>query len=189
MTTLLLIVHGLVSVTLLGAITHSVWLPARRPAGSFVGRFRSVASPSYTNAMAWEFNMPRIAIASESLLSSIALALALSLPDAWAGGDMGDVDDHHDDGPSYFGFVKDGRGAPIADAKVTASVKNGLTLVTRTNATGLYKITSFSKQVRPDEVTISCSKEGYRQARVLRRGPARADQGKAIETECRMERG
>lgn len=54
MTTLLLIAHGLVAVALLGAITHqaaSVWLPARRPTGSFVGRFRSVASPSYTNAI------------------------------------------------------------------------------------------------------------------------------------------
>ena len=53
-TTALLIVHGLLAVALLGAITHqtaSVWLPARRPAGSFVGRFRSVPAPSYANAV------------------------------------------------------------------------------------------------------------------------------------------
>ena len=53
-TTALLIVHGLLAVALLGAITHQtacVWLPARRPAGSFVGRFRSVPAPSYANAV------------------------------------------------------------------------------------------------------------------------------------------
>lgn len=54
MTTTLLIVHGLLAVALLGAITHqaaSVWLPARKPAGSFVGRFRSVPATSYANAI------------------------------------------------------------------------------------------------------------------------------------------
>jgi len=52
--TVLLIVHGLLAVALLGAITHqaaSVLLPAKRPAGSFVGRFRAVPGPSYVNAI------------------------------------------------------------------------------------------------------------------------------------------
>jgi hypothetical protein len=54
MWTVLLIVHGLLAVALLGAITHqaaSVLAPARRPAGSFVARFRSVPGASYANAM------------------------------------------------------------------------------------------------------------------------------------------
>lgn len=54
MWTVLLIVHGLLAVALLGAITHqalSVWVPARRPAGSFVARFRAVPGASYANAM------------------------------------------------------------------------------------------------------------------------------------------
>ena len=54
MTTALLIVHGLLAVALLGAITHqtaSVWLPGRKPAGSFVGRFRTVPAASYANAI------------------------------------------------------------------------------------------------------------------------------------------
>jgi hypothetical protein len=53
-TTLLLIVHGLLAVALLGAITHqaaSVWLPASRPAGGFIGRFRAVPGASYANAV------------------------------------------------------------------------------------------------------------------------------------------
>lgn len=54
MFTFLLIVHGLLAVALLGAITHqalSVWLPARKPAGSFVGRFRSVPATTYAGAI------------------------------------------------------------------------------------------------------------------------------------------
>jgi hypothetical protein len=55
MFTALLIVHGLFAVALLGAITHqtaSTLLPARKPAGSFVGRFRAVGAASYSNAVA-----------------------------------------------------------------------------------------------------------------------------------------
>ena len=54
MTTTLLIVHALMAVTLLGAITHqaiSVWLPQRSTPGSFVGRFRAVSGASYVNAI------------------------------------------------------------------------------------------------------------------------------------------
>ena len=54
MTTVLLIVHGLLAVALLGAITHqaaSVLWPATRPAGSFTGRFRAVAAPGYANTV------------------------------------------------------------------------------------------------------------------------------------------
>lgn len=54
MTTLLLIVHGLVAVALLGAITHqtaSAWLPARGAAGTFTGRFRAVSGPVYANTV------------------------------------------------------------------------------------------------------------------------------------------
>ena len=46
MTTFLLIVHGLLAVALLGAVTHqavSVFLPARKTADSFVGRVRAVS--------------------------------------------------------------------------------------------------------------------------------------------------
>ena len=52
--TVLLIVHGLLAVALLGAITHqvaAVWWPVRAPAGSFVNRFRAVQSTSYVTAV------------------------------------------------------------------------------------------------------------------------------------------
>ena len=54
MTTFLLIVHGLLAVALLGAVTHQaigVLAPARRDAASFVGRMRAVSAPAYVSAI------------------------------------------------------------------------------------------------------------------------------------------
>src|SRR3954464_10987213 len=53
--TIPLIVHLLLAVTLLGAITHqavAVLVPVRKPAGDFVTRFRSVAPTRYATAVA-----------------------------------------------------------------------------------------------------------------------------------------
>jgi hypothetical protein len=130
------------------------------------------------------------AIADRRLfLFACVLAAAFASPDAQAGGDMMGPDELQDQGPTYFGFVKDGRGAPIRDAKVTLVIKNGLTLITRTDDLGLYKVGNLSKQLKPDDVSVSCSKEGYRQTRVLRRTSAKVEPGAPVETECRMERG
>ena len=54
MTVVLLIIHGLLAVTLLGAITHQaigVCWPARATAASFVGRMRMVSASTYVNAI------------------------------------------------------------------------------------------------------------------------------------------
>ena len=54
MATALLIVHGLVAVALLGAISHqtlATWAPARARPGSFFGRFRAVPSASFASAI------------------------------------------------------------------------------------------------------------------------------------------
>ena len=52
--TVLLIVHGLVAVALLGAITHqtlSAWAPANARPRSFFGRFRTVPPAAFANAV------------------------------------------------------------------------------------------------------------------------------------------
>jgi hypothetical protein len=52
--TVMLIVHGLIAVALLGAITHQVvalWWPVRAAKGTFVARFRAVPSASYVWAI------------------------------------------------------------------------------------------------------------------------------------------
>ena len=54
MVTTLLIIHGLVAVALLGAITHQAlasWASAAARPDSFVGRFRTVPAASFTNAV------------------------------------------------------------------------------------------------------------------------------------------
>ena len=51
---MLLIIHGLLAVALLGAVTHQtigVLLPARKTVDSFVGRMRAVSAPSYVTAI------------------------------------------------------------------------------------------------------------------------------------------
>ena len=126
---------------------------------------------------------------SAFFIACLAVAGAFAATAALAGGDSFEPDEHGpDEGPAYFGFVKDARGAPIRDAKVSASYKNSLTLVTRTNATGAYKVRGFKKEISPNDVTIACSKEGYKQVRIFRRPLIKGKPVKSVETECRMER-
>jgi hypothetical protein len=131
-------------------------------------------------------------LASERRRFAAVIALALTLamcPPVWSGGndDIG-PEDHHDDGPSYFGFVKDTSGKIVPDAKVTAEIKGRGSVVTRSDKLGTYKLPGFGKEITPNNVIISCSKDGYKQARILRRTPPGKKPLVAIETECTLQR-
>ena len=78
----------------------------------------------------------------------LAIACAVSIA-AWAGGSgFGDDDDNsEEEGPSYFGFVRDTSGATVPDAKGTVGVKNRGGVVTRTDLLGTYKVPGFGKEV------------------------------------------
>lgn len=89
-------------------------------------------------------------------------------------------------GPSYYGFVKDAAGALVPDARVSAELKGRGTIVTRTDLLGIYRIPGFGKEVNPDDVTITCAKDGYKQTRTVRR-PA-IDPAAPVETQCFLER-
>jgi len=119
----------------------------------------------------------------------IALTCVLSTA-AWAGGaGFGDDDDNSDEeGPAYFGFVRDSNGATVPDAKVTVGVKDRGGVVTRTDALGAYKVPGFGKEISPNDVSVSCEKQGYRQTRVLRRPLPAPDSKFPVETECTMQR-
>jgi hypothetical protein len=119
------------------------------------------------------------------IIAALALALAHL---AHAGGTgFGDDDDNSaDEGPSYFGFVRQVDGPGIADAKVTAELKDRGALVTRTDIMGVYKIPGFGKDINPDDVKISCAKDGYKEANVQRR--PRGDAKDPIETECYLKK-
>jgi hypothetical protein len=102
-----------------------------------------------------------------------------------------DALDGHDDGPdegiAYWGFVKDQSGVPVRDARVSATHKS-LTLVTRSTATGAYRLRGFRPEVKPEEVVIACAKEGYRQVRVFRYPAPKGKPVKSVETECRLQK-
>ena len=126
-----------------------------------------------------------------SRLAAVVLAMtcALSIA-AWAGGaGFGDDDDNtEEEGPSYFGFVRDSGGATIPDAKVTVGVKGHAGVVTRTDSLGTYKVPGFGKDVDPKDVEVACDKQGYKQTRVVRRSAPSTDPKIPIETECTLQR-
>src|SRR5215813_3003383 len=119
----------------------------------------------------------------------LAMTCALSIA-AWAGGaGFGDDDDNsEEEGPSYFGFVRDTNGATVPDAKVTVGVKNRGGIVTRTDLLGTYKVPGFGKEVDPKDVEVSCDKPGYKQLRVVRRSSPSIDPKIPVETECTLQR-
>jgi hypothetical protein len=115
-----------------------------------------------------------------------ATALALAAP-AFAGGDDYDAaSDAENEGPAYFGFVRDHRGSPVSDARVVLKPKAGEPVTLKTNVLGLYR-SHIKKDVRPDDVEVSCEKAGYKQAQVARRNaPGSTDMH--IETNCTLQR-
>jgi hypothetical protein len=128
----------------------------------------------------------RASVAGMSIGVTCMLSTAL-----WAGGaGFGDDDDNsEEEGPSYFGFVKDTNGATVPDAKVTVGIKDRGGIVTRTDALGAYKVPGFGKDVDPRDVEIACDKQGYKQLRTLRRMRSpNADPKIPVETECTLQR-
>jgi hypothetical protein len=127
------------------------------------------------------------------ILPSVLLAAMLSSaliisPVAWAGGEADEHEHSDDEGPRFFGFVKDGSGRIVADAKVTAEIKGLGSVVTRTDKMGAYKMPGFGKHISPNNIAISCSKDGYKQLRAVRRTPPGKTPVTAVETECVLQR-
>src|ERR1700730_15408378 len=131
---------------------------------------------------------------TKSQRASLLLGLALGLPlavagMAWAGGaSLGE--DEEDQGyaaVAFFGLAKDmDRWAGVADAKVSAEIKNrNASLVTRTDDQGHFKFSGFSKDIDPKDVEISCSKDGLKLQRTVRRQPP-GDAPPSIEVDCLM---
>jgi hypothetical protein len=121
----------------------------------------------------------RVALTLTFILVLSALSLA-------GGSGFGEDDSDDDNGPSYFGFVREVDGPGIADAKVTAALKDRGALVTRTDIMGVYKIPGFGKDVDPKDITISCAKEGYKETSVERRPGS--DPKDPVEIECYLQK-
>lgn len=123
-----------------------------------------------------------VTIRTVALAAGVTLALGAQ---ALAGGDDYDaMNDTEGAGPAYFGFVRDHRGAPVSDAQVFLKPKAGEPVAIKTNVLGLYR-SHINKDVKPEDVTISCEKSGYKQERVFRRTEPGA---MFIETDCTLRR-
>ena len=125
-----------------------------------------------------------------SLLLGVALLVPFAMASAaWAGGASLDEDeeDQSNAGVSFFGFAKDlNRGGGVADAKVSADIKNrNASLVTRTDDQGHFKFSGFSKDIDPKDVEITCSKDGFKLQRTIRRQAA-GDAVSTVEVDCLM---
>jgi hypothetical protein len=125
---------------------------------------------------------------SAACVALIALVTLGVAPCAWAGGTGLDDDDDTETGTPFFGFVKDldARGKGLADAKVVAEIKGGnASLVTRADAQGHYRIAGFGKDVDPATIEITCTKDGYKLERSVRRKLSN-DPNAPIEVDCLM---
>src|SRR5580700_3563030 len=137
----------------------------------------------------WAENMKNSARAS--LLLGLALVIPLAFAGlAWAGGASLDEDDEDQSnaGVSFFGFAKDlDRGGGVPDAKVTAEIKNrNASLVTRTDDQGHYKFSGFSKEIDPKDVEITCTRDGLKLLRTLRRSGDNPGGASVVEVDCLM---
>lgn len=121
-------------------------------------------------------------------ITGIALSLGLFVATpAWPGGELGAARDHHQEGLSIFGFVRDSSGRAVRDAKVIADIKGLGSVVTQTDATGVYKFPGFGKGIKQDQVSVSCAKAGYKQSRTLMRTRPGKTPLVAIEIECTLQ--
>jgi hypothetical protein len=103
------------------------------------------------------------------LLAKLTASALLASPIAWAGGGEDDAtSDVATEGPSYYGFVWDTRGATVSGAVVSLRGKTGKPAEQKTNLLGMYR-THINKDVKPADAVMTCAKEGYRQAKVVRR--------------------
>ena len=124
------------------------------------------------------------------LMRAIVLALCAAAghgSQALAGGDEYDgANDTAGAGPAYFGFVRDTRGSPVANAVVLLRPKSGNPVSIKTDVLGVYR-SHINKNVQPDDVQVSCEKPGYKQAKVVRRTPP-GSKNMYIQTECTLQR-
>jgi hypothetical protein len=118
------------------------------------------------------------------LVAGIGFLLASGA--ALAGGDEYDAaKDVENLGPAYFGFVRDASGKPISDASVMLKPKSGDPVTIKSNVLGLYR-SHVRKDVVPDDVEVSCGKNGFKLARVFRRTPP-GSKDMFIETDCTLQ--
>jgi hypothetical protein len=97
MATVLVIIHGLVAVALLGAITHqtlATWSASGARRSSFFGRFRTVPSASFANAVVVLYLVSSALGAIVYLKFAVEIMPQLELDGHWNGLGLFDLKEH-----------------------------------------------------------------------------------------------
>ena len=117
-----------------------------------------------------------IAYRTAALTLVIITSCLAFLPGALAGG-VGEHDDENDN-LKYFGFVKDVNGRFVSSASLSAA----------SDSTGAYKIPipRLLPGVAPENITVTCSKNGFRHVRSVVRSNINQKPLLAVEVECTL---
>jgi hypothetical protein len=119
----------------------------------------------------------------------LALALvAMSLP-ALAGEADFEVDDIHEHGAPYFGDAKEIKAmTPLEGVRFKIQLKGALRFfIITTDDDGRFRRNGLGLDVDPEQVEVTCEKDGFRTVDVLRRRTSRAKNA-PVEVECLLER-
>jgi hypothetical protein len=124
------------------------------------------------------------------LRSKFAFSLALLMTCAVAGsshaGESLGERDEADAGPYFFGDAHEvGTYKTLQNVRVTAEL-NGRRMLINTNSDGHFKLPSFGADTVADDVTITCTKTGYRTVDVSRRRMAN-DGDAPVSVDCLLE--
>jgi hypothetical protein len=121
-----------------------------------------------------------------ALLVVLAVAAAGGSSARAGGGSFDATTDEDDTRGTLFGFVKDRSGDPVDDAKVTVTMnKLNASLVLRSDPQGHYTAKMFYKNFGPEDITLACAKDGYRQVTTVSRPPLAA--GAPVEIDCVLD--
>jgi hypothetical protein len=126
--------------------------------------------------------------AQVGVMATVIIGLAIGISASARAG--GELDNDHDEGDSTsgpYGFVKDTRGADVPEATVMVDIKNRGTITTQSNVLGAYRIPTYGQEVKPDDVTVTCKKQGYKMVRAVPR-MEQSDPKAGFEIECVLER-
>ena len=117
------------------------------------------------------------------------LVMVLAPTGSFAGDADFEGDDDHDNGAPFFGEAKDVNGLkPIDGVRVKAEVKGAsFPIIISTDSEGKFKFRGFGKDVNPENVQITCGKDGYQALGVDRRQVSRAADA-PVEIECLLEK-
>ncbi len=120
----------------------------------------------------------------KTVLFALLCFLAFVTVSQAGGGEYEGADDSENAGPAYFGFVRDDKGSNLAAAKVTLLSKSGIKVDIKSNVLGVYR-SHISKDIKPEDVSLLCEKDGYQQVRIVKRSNS---SGRVIEADCIMQK-